>query len=240
LFRIDKSFVDSININKEFVVITPKAVFENAQKQQPATEEERPPVTEQDILRAASAKAERTVEEATQAAEQIKKDAWQEGYQEGRKLARQEFDALVNAQKADASRVFGKIEAYKQELYRELLDSVLGLSFDIASKIINIQLEKDDTVYEEIAKAAIRALNSSPKFTLRVSRAEYERFFAEGGQWLQEKIGCAPFEVICDAYMDEGGCIAESDEGVVNAGVAEQMDKLRRMLEGGAGPDEVL
>ncbi len=73
-----------------------------------------------------------------------------------------------------------------------------------------------------------------------MSRTEYERFFGDGGQWLREDIGCVPFEVICDPYMPEGGCIVESDEGVVNAGVNEQLGKLRRILEGRIEPDEEL
>ena len=227
-----------MNLNKEFVVITPKEV-ENTLP--PRIAEEAPPaVTEQDILRAAAAKAERIAAEAKAAAEQLKQAARQEGYREGRELAQREMDAMIGAQAQDARRVFEQIEKYKLDLYEDLLNNVLTLSFDIAEKIINLHLKKDDTLYVGIAKAAIQALNASSKFALRVSRSEYDRFFGKGGQWLRDEIGCAPFEVICDPFLTEGGCIVESDEGVVNAGVSEQLGKLRRIIDGRTAPDEVL
>jgi flagellar assembly protein FliH len=227
-----------MNINKEFVVITPKEVFDNTQKQ--IAEEKSKPITEQDILENAAAQAERIVREAQSSAGEIKEKARQEGYDEGRAEAQREMEMLISAQTEDAKQVFRKLEAYGKDLHQQLLDSVLGLSFDIAEKIINIHLERDDTLYVEIAKKAIKALNSSSKFALRVSRPEFERFFREGGQWLREDIGCATFEVICDPCMTEGGCIVESDEGVVDAGVSGQLGKLRRILDGRAEPDEAL
>jgi flagellar assembly protein FliH len=165
LFRIDKSFAESININKEFVVITPKEVFDHVQKQ--ITEEKRPQAAgQQDVLALAEAQAERIVQQAKSDADGIRERARQEGYREGREQAQKEMEALIRAQAEDAKQVFSKLGAYKQELYRDLYDNVLALSFDIAEKIINIQLKRDDTIYVEIAKAAIQALNSSSKFAL--------------------------------------------------------------------------
>jgi flagellar assembly protein FliH len=239
LFRIDKSLIENMNLNKEFVVVIPKAEQLDT-KRAPSVQPEAPPLTEQDILHRASAQAERIVADAQNSAVEIRQGAWQEGYREGREEAQRELDALISAQAQDAKRVFKRLEAYGQDLRQQLLDSVLGLSFSIAEKIINEELKKDDTVYVGIAKRAIQALNASSKFALHVSRSEYERFFKAGAQWMQEDIGCAPFTVICDPAMEEGGCLVESEEGVVDASVNGQMDKLRRILEGRTEPDEAL
>ena len=238
MFRIDKSLVENMNHNKEFVVIAPKETFKNTQLK-PVNEKPKP-VDEQDLLRIANAKAERIVADAQNRAEEIRETARKEGYRKGREEAQREMEALIAAQTEDARHVFEKLEAYRQELHQDLRDSVLGLSFDIAEKIINIHLKRNDTIYVDIVKAAIKALNSSSKFALRVSRSEYDRFFGDGAQWLRSDTGCAALEVICDPYMPEGGCIVESDEGVVNAGVSEQLDKLRRIVDGRTGSDEVL
>ena len=240
MFRIDKSFVDNININKEFVVITPKKAPE--EKKPVAPMERENPVTEQDILRNAGIRAKAIIAEAQSEAERIKAQARQEGYREGREAGQRELDALIRSQTEEAKDVFEKLEAYKQDLHQDLLDNVIELSFDIAQKITNIQLKKDDTVYVDIARKAIQALNSSAKFALHVSRSEYDRFFKEGGQWLRDEIGCVPFDVVCDPYVQEGGCLVESDEGVINGGIPEQLGKLRRVLDKRTEtePDEVL
>jgi flagellar assembly protein FliH len=226
--------------NKEFVVIIPEKDDESEQVQPDLPPQAPARPTEQDILRSASAQAESIVAQAQSSAEKIRQAAWQEGYREGRETAMGELNAMICAQAEDAKRVFDKLDAYGLQMQQQLLDSVLELSFVIAEKIINIHLKKDDRVYVEIAKKAIQALNASEKFALHVSRSEYERFFAEGGQWLQQEIGCPPFEVICDSDIEEGGSIVESDEGVVDASVNGQLAKLRRILERGAEPDETI
>jgi len=238
LFRVDKSIIENMNINKEFVVVIPKPMQTHVKPSKPQPAEA--PLTEQDILHRATVQAERIVADAQNSAVEIKQGAWKEGYREGREEAQRELDAMIVAQAEDAKNVFAKMEAYGQDMRQQLLDSVLSLSFDIAEKIVNEQFKRDDKVYIGIAKRAIQALNASSKFALHVSRTEYERFFKEGGQWMQEEIGSVPFTVICDPVMGEGGCIVESEAGVVDAGVSEQLSKLQRVLAGRTEPDETL
>jgi len=221
-------------------VIIPETNDESEQAQPHLLPQATTQPTEQDILRSANAYAERIVADAQTSAGEIRQSAWQEGHREGIGEARRELDAMIRAQAEDAKRVFEKLETYGQQLHQQLSDSVLELSFVIAEKIVNIQLKRDDKVYVEIAKKAIQALNASEKFALHVSRPEYERFFMKGGQWLQQEIGCPPFEVICDPDMEEGGGIVESDEGVVDASINGQLAKLRRILERRTGSDETI
>jgi len=227
-----------MNLNKEVVVITNKEILENKPKPKTPAPSAPAPDTGQEMSQKAREQAQKLIAEAAERAKAIgeaaQKDGYRDGYRDGYKEAKQvaerELEALIRAQTEEAKHVFKKLEAYKQDLYQDLLESVLGLSFDIAEKIININLERDDLIYKEIAKKAILALETSSKFTLRVSPSEYERFFGEGGQWLCKEIGCPPFEVVCDPLMEQGGCIAESDDGVVNSGVREQLEKLSREL----------
>jgi flagellar assembly protein FliH len=243
LFRIDKSFVERMNLNKEVVVITNKEISTSKPKPQSPPPSAPAPTPVQDaaleeMRKKAKAQAEQLIVKARERAKEIEetakkegyKDGYRDGFQEGKKAAEREMDALIRAQTEDARCVFEKLEAYKQDLYQDLLDNVLRLSFDIAEKIININLERDDLIYREIAKKAILALESSTKVTLRVSSSEYDRFFGEGGQWLSNEVGGLPLEVVCDPLMEPGGCIAESEDGIVNAGVQDQLQKLSRAL----------
>lgn len=245
MFRIDKSFVERMNLNKEVVVIANKVLLpEKPKPQTPAPPPQSAAAPEVDhaareaVLQQAREQAENLLLEAKERAKVIEeaakqdgyRDGYKDGYQSGKQEAERELGALIRAQSEDAKRVFEKLEAYKQDLYQDLMDNVLRLSFDIAEKIINVNLERDDLIYKEIAKRAISALESSSKVTLRVSPSEYDRFFGEGGQWLSDELGGLPLEVVCDPLMEQGGCIAESDDGVVNAGVRDQLQKIGRAL----------
>ena len=86
-----------MNTNKQFVMITPKDVFEHVQQQQQqrVKEQKKPPATEQDMLKFAAAEAERILQEARSEAAGIKQKAVEEGYREGEEKAKEEMDALI-------------------------------------------------------------------------------------------------------------------------------------------------
>lgn len=248
MFRIDKTFVERMNLNKEVVVIASRDILKEVLPEKP-----KPPAPEttaeekvdreaerarRETLDKARDEAEKLLAEAKERAASIEESArqqgyqngYQQGYQDGMREAEQTISRAVREKEEEAKRVIEKVEAYRQELYQDLLDSVLSLSLDIAEKIINISLERDDLIYKEIAKKAILALESSSKITLRVSPSEYDRFFSQGGQWLGDELGGLPVEVMCDPLLGPGGCIAESEDGVINAGVQDQLQKLSRAL----------
>lgn len=218
-----------MNSNKSFVVIKHKDIAFSAHRleAEPGVQK----TENRDYLREIENEAERILEEARSEAEEIRKAAWNQGYEEGRNTAGSEVTDYIKEQKNEARSIFASLEKYKQELFGDLEDSVLTLSFDIAEKIINIQLKKDDKLYIGIVKKAIENLKGAEKFVLRVGRAEYEKFFKEGAQWLRDETGCIPFEVVCDPQMGEGGCILESDDRILNAGVQLQLSKIRHLLQ---------
>ncbi len=238
MFRIDKSFVESMELNKEVVVIANKQAQEEKPKREDIKQSASMADIGEEITKKAGEQAEKIISEAEVRAsalgEAAKKDGYcdgyRDGYAEGRRLADGELEALIQSQTEDLKSVFDKLETYKKDLYEGLLSNVLELSLDIAEKIVNINLEKDDSVYREIAKKAISSLESKSKITLRVSPREYERFFGEGDRSLSKEIGHPPFEVICDQLMESGDCIAESDDEVVNTGINEQFEKLKSEL----------
>lgn len=238
MFKIDKTLVDNMNLNKSFIVITNKDNKETKEKKRDmeiskSIREEIPPdikIKAQNLLKNAADEAEEIVIKAKQEAEEIKKKAAQQGYNEGMRQAEQKIGEQLKDEVATLKGVLDRLELYKQELLGEMQDCVLHLSLDIAEKIVNIQLERDDIVYVGIVKRAIEKLQSEKKFALRVSRSEHDRYFENGANWLWEEIGCEPFDVVCDPTMQQGDLVIESDEKVVDAGIGLQMKKVEYAL----------
>ncbi len=241
MFKIDKTLVDNMNVNRSYIVITHKETHKDNSKgvmeNEPAALEADLQIPQavrdkaRDLMYNAQAKAQQTIQGANARAEEIKEEAWQEGYDAGMADAAQKITGMTEAQNEKARKLITELSAYREGLYNDLKESVLGLSMDIAEKIINIQLQKDDKVYMEIAKKAVLGLKRADDFTLRVGRGEFDKYFKDGGQWLQEATDCGDFEVVCDPNMETGDLVIESDEEVVNAGIAMQLEKTRQYLE---------
>lgn len=226
MYKINQSLVEQMSANKSVVVIAPKPVIslKEPEPEEPAEVETAPAVDPQEEARLIIADAEIK-------AEKIKKTAKQDGYKEGKAKGEKELAELIKSETEKARIVFTSLERYKQNLYSELQDNVLQLSFDIAEKIVNTALQRDDKIYVGIVKKAILELKGSEKFVLRVGQEEYERLFKNGTQWLQDETGCAPFDVICDIQMGEGGCILESSDAVINASTKMQLGRIKHLLD---------
>jgi flagellar assembly protein FliH len=243
LFKIDKTLVDNMNQNRSFIVITHKET-RNESKGLPELPLGEPALLDsdaqlpqavrdkaRDLLHGAQAKAQQTIQAATARAEEIKNEARLEGYDAGMADAAGKIAEGTAAQNEEARALIEEIAEYRDGLYQQLHESVLPLAMDIAEKIINIQLQKDDKVYMEIAKKAVMGLKKSDDFMLRVGRGEFDKYFRDGGQWLREGTDCGDFEVVCDPGLEPGSLVIESDDEVVNAGVAMQLEKTWQYLK---------
>jgi flagellar biosynthesis/type III secretory pathway protein FliH len=239
LFKINQSLVEQMSMNKSVIVITPKPVVSLAEQE--PSEEEMQAIEEQPAIDPAE-QAQRTIQNASEKAEEIIRDAYekaakiresalQEGYNKGKSDAAAEISEFMQEQTNMTRSVFANLEKYKGNLYGELQESLLQLSFDIAEKILNCELKRDDKVYEGIIIKAIQELKSAEKLVIHVSKAEYERFFKSGTEWLQGNTGGVPFEVICDNKLGEEGCILESGDEVLNASTHVQLGRIRHQLE---------
>ena len=243
MFKIDKTLVNNMNMNRSFIVITPKETPRDQKASQPELKNE-PTLLDSDplipaavrerareMLLNAQMKSQQIFQSAAVRAEEIKNEARQEGYDAGMADAAQKISDMTEAQLEKTRTLIQEVAAYRDGLYGELLGSVLSLSMDVAEKIVNIQLQKDDRVYMEIAKKAVMGLKRADDFALRVGREEFDRFFKNGTQWLREAAECGEFEVVCDPDMEPGDLVIESDEEVVNAGVQMQLSKTRQYLK---------
>ncbi len=238
MFKIDKTLVDNMNQKRSFIVITHKpkedikellideTALLDADTQMPQAVRDRA----QELLQSAQVKAQKLAKAAECEAETLKNDAREQGYNEGMADAAEKIEQVIAARNEEASALIKELAAYKNDLYVKLMDSVLPLAMDIAEKIINIELQKDDRVYMEIAKKAVLELKQSDSFTVRVGRGEFDKYFKDGGQWLREQTGSGAFEVICDPGLAAGDLVIESDEEVVNASIAMQLEKTQQYL----------
>lgn len=240
MFRIDRSSVDYIDSNREIVVIRqwreadghrPAAASSTPESKQPPQGADPQQALRQEreqsarILQEARGEAERVLQAARQQADRVLQEARDRGYAEG--LARAE------AQIKQMREVFGgTVEALRQardHLEQEMERGILELALDVAEKILNIELDRNDSIYVALARRAVMRLRSKNQLKLRVSHQDYERYFSPEGNWLLDPEGL-PVEVIGDPQVEPGGCIAESEDEFVDAGVGTQLRAITREL----------
>ena len=229
MFRIDKSLVDTMSLNKPFVMITHEDNIDETNAGQSQKPDKLPEIDPESVEDAGE-KARIIIENAQRHAEEIKSVAYKEGYKQGREESLQRAAQQAKLQKKTVDDFISRLRVHEQTLFNEIQDSVLELSLDIAEKIVNTELKRDDTLYVGIIKKAVSRLKESDKFKLRVSQSEYDKYFKDGAAWLEEETGHELLGVVCDHSMQEGEMVVESGHTVISAGVPLQLNKIKRQL----------
>ncbi len=174
---------------------------------------------------------EEIIEEAMKEAAEIKKKAYQEGFDSGILDAKKKLDEICTKQKENVDQVMNEIDELKEQMNNELEDKVLSLSVTIAEKIVNMKLESDDSVFVGIVKNTIAMMDSDDKLTLKLNHREYEKYFGISCNSLLEELQCGvPVAVVQDKSINEGGLILESEKGFVNAGIDTQLSRLANSI----------
>ncbi|MHB1313890.1 MAG: FliH/SctL family protein [Christensenellales bacterium] len=234
MFKIDKSSVEYIDSNKSIVIIkqwVPKENIKSALDGEQFTDndekadslsKEKPA----ELIMRAKQEANHIISKAVSETNEIKKAAWQEGYALGIQEANKKLQALQEENTNKLNQLICELMEDQKQIEQEMEKNILQLSLDIAEKIVNIQLERDDIVFIEMVKQAINRLNVKEGFRLRLNQREYDKHFQKGHEWLQNELHCPPFSIIKDTAVLPGGCVFELNDGVVKAGADAQIKMI--------------
>ncbi|MDL2289334.1 hypothetical protein LJB83_01055 [Clostridia bacterium OttesenSCG-928-F22] len=225
--RREDAPVDENDLPSEEAARDAKTADEIAQEEEQRQREEA-----KKIIEKAQIMAKDIYDKAIVEAQGMKQAAWQQGYEEGVEQAAQEEEQRATEYKQAFDEFLKSIQQQREQANAMMEENILRLSVDIAQKVVNIQFEKDDTIFVGIVKAAVQRLNAKEKFTIYLNQKEYDRFFAEGTGWLEECMQSAPFSVVADASVPPGGIKLQSAlGGTVDAGVKTQIGNIERALK---------
>lgn len=247
MFKIDKSSVEYLDANISFIVVKPpeRARAEEAASVEAAASHAQNTSSAESIsqstLTAVTQEADIILSMANERAGQIQSEARQkgylEGYDEGQAAANHQAQTLQQEYREAFAKFTAQVSDHLHELDSMLEQNILRFSLLIAKKIINIELEKNDIVFEQLLRRTIQLHQSAERFVIRLNPREYERFIGKADQ-LRQDLKCAPFSVISDPVLAKGGLVLEASDGIYRTGVDTQLKRLETALDvGGPGDD---
>jgi len=235
LYKIDKTLIDNMNLNRSFIVMTPKETIQldNSISENVISDEDEelsPAVKEKTraFIQNANQKAQQIISDAQVQAQTILEEARREGYESGIAEGRQAAHTELEAKNEEVRDSLARVEAYRQDLYNMLESDVLSLAMDVAEKVINIAMERDDTLFKDIVKKAVAGIKHNDDLSIYISRAEYDKHFKDSDEWLEA--GSKQIDVISDGNLLQGSCVVEADSDIVDAGIQTQLGKIRQLL----------
>ena len=177
------------------------------------------------ILSEASEKARNILTQAEEEKKQILSQAKEEGYQEGLALARRELELERK-----------RLEQREKELekeYDELIDQLepqfVDHLTDIYEHIFRVDFSSNRDILEYLISNAMRKIENSRSFLLRVSSEDYPYVSMRKHQILGgASYGDATMEIIEDISLEKNQCRIETENGIFDCSLGTQLAEVSK------------
>lgn len=196
-------------------------------------------------VREAAEEAERMLQEAQQQIEDwwqerrehddqliqsIKADGFQQGYEEGQKLAEAELQTKSEQMMEEAQDILRQAYEIKEQLIQEAEPFLVELSSAIAEKVIEKQLSLEPEYTIELIRKNLARKREKGIITLCVSPQHFA--FVQGAR---EELSLtvdsqAELQIIPDGTVKDRGCVIRSSFGSVDARIDTQLAEIKKEL----------
>jgi len=123
-----------------------------------------------------------------------------------------------------------EVDAARDRYVTESEPELIRLAVRIAQKIIGEELRTNPEAIVSIARQCLQGLGRERSLTIRVSQGEADLVRRRIGI-LREAAGFhRSIEVVADAAVNPGGCIVESEYGVIDARLETQIRCMEEIL----------
>lgn len=165
------------------------------------------------------------VSRAKEESENIKKFAYDEGYRLGLEKSKEDVEAFKTE--------LLKFSNAKKEVFEYIAPDILEISVDIAKKIIKKELETDPQLLIDTIIDVLKTISKSePKATIKV-RPQSVQYVKDIMPNLSYEYGIeTKINIVADPSVEDGGCIFETNNGIVDASIDTQIEIIKKALEG--------
>jgi flagellar assembly protein FliH len=166
------------------------------------------------------------VSRAQEESENIKKSAFEEGYRKGLEKSDEDMAAFRNE--------FVKFMSARKEVFEYIAPDIMEISVAVAKKIIKKELESDPQIIINTIVDVLKTVSKNePKVTIRVKPQSVE-FIKDTLPNVTYQYGIeSKINIIAAPAIEDGGCIFQTGNGIVDASIDTQLEIIKKALIGG-------
>ena len=163
------------------------------------------------------------VSRAQEEAVSIKQSAYQEGFNAGLQQAQADLETFRNT--------LGAFIDAKDRVFDEIAPNIMSIAIDVAEKIIKTEVKTDPQIVLDTVLDVLKTLSKNePKIMLRINPVQVQYI----KDTLPEEVRLLGMEtklsIISDETITEGGCIVQTNNGIVDASIEAQLDIVQNAL----------
>lgn len=162
----------------------------------------------------------------------LEREAFAKGYAQGERAGLEAGAKRTEAMLRRVAQTIEELAGLRQTIIRETERQMVQLALLLARKVVARELTTDPDLVAAMAHVALDRLGESTPATIRLNPEDYAVVTAgRGPGWAGAQV-----QVVPDAAVARGGCVVDSEFGLVNGTLDAQFAELTRALLGEAAP----
>jgi flagellar assembly protein FliH len=166
--------------------------------------------------------------QARMKAAEIEKEAYEKGFSEGERAGRDTGEKMVEAVLKQYTQTLEELKGLRRNLLTGSEREVVRLSLEVAKKVVKREVSVDEELILALVKVALSRLADQSVMTIRVNPKDGQsilHFRESPGHRDSWHDG---IKLVEDPMITRGGCLIETDSGVIDARVEEQFREIEK------------
>jgi flagellar assembly protein FliH len=157
----------------------------------------------------------------------VEREAFSQGYAQGERAGAEAAAARAEAVLQRLAQTIEELGTLRITLIRKTERQVVQLALAMARRIVHREITLDRELLTTMARVALDRLGTTTSTTIRLHPEDYA---ATTGLRKADESGHV--QVVPDAAVRRGGCLIQSDFGLIDVGVDSQIQELTTILFG--------
>jgi flagellar assembly protein FliH len=158
----------------------------------------------------------------------LEREAFANGYAAGERAGLEAGNKRAEAMLRRLAQTLDELRSLRGALVRQTEQQMVQLALAIAKRILRRETTIDQDLLVAMARVALERLGDAGAATIRLNPEDYAQTVQRhGDHWAGARV-----TVVADPSVSRGGCLVESDFGVVDASVEAQFDQVARAFAG--------
>lgn len=163
--------------------------------------------------------------------ETIEQEAYEKGFAQGEKDGLELGQEKAKKQLKHLDSLITEIENLRHEIIKNQERQILDVAFAVAEKIILAQAQVDPDLVRRTLLKAFELTSTKNKIGLRVNPKDFELVEQIKPELFERFKDLKALTITSDPGVTRGGCLLESEQGEVDAGIETQLEKVYQDLK---------
>ncbi len=172
----------------------------------------------------------RVIEKLKDIQEKAYKEAYDLGLEEGKKLAYENHQETIKSQLEQMTKLFESLKEMKKEILNKNESMFVDLIYYIAEKVVYEHVQRSDTTAVEIIKQVVDSLDVKEDISVRLNDEDHQMVQELMKETNSEAEIFKKLKFYSSDEIEKGGCIFETNHGLVDATLEERVNKLWAIL----------